>query len=167
MALPRITTVAAVALAALTLVACGDDAAGSPTVASTSPAVPVRPSTTTVPPVAPTTTVRPVTPTTTDGGGGMSAGAPSFQTFDVSSPVPCQAGNADATMSYTTLNVVDIKIKIGSTGFEETAGYGPDETAVIASIPCTGPGTSVVQLRGCTEDGQCADSPARDVTITG
>jgi ABC-type histidine transport system ATPase subunit len=70
-------------------------------------------------------------------------------------------------MSYTTLNVVDIEIKIGSGEFEETAGYGPNESDVIATIRCSGAGSSTVQLRGCTEDHECADSPARAVTITG
>jgi len=39
--------------------------------------------------------------------------------------------------------------------------------AAVVSIPCTGAGTSSVQLKGCTEDNTCADSPVRDVTITG
>jgi hypothetical protein len=145
----RITIAAVVALAALTAAACGDDdTAGSATT------TPVRPTT-------------PIAPTTNAGGGGMSAGAPSFESFVVASSVPCRAGNAEARMSYTTLNVVDIGIKIGNGGFEETAGYGPTDTDAVATIPCSGAGTTTVQLRGCTEDGECADSPARNVTITG
>jgi hypothetical protein len=103
---------------------------------------------------------------TSDGGGGMQAGAPTFETFDVSATAACEDGNAQVTMSYTTLNAVDMRIKIGTGNFEETAGYGPNETSVIADIPCTGAGESSVQMQGCVEDGQCADSPIRHVTIT-
>ncbi len=53
------------------------------------------------------------------------------------------------------------------TPFAETAGYGPNETAAVVSIPCTGAGTSTVRLRGCTENNTCTESPARQVTITG
>ena len=144
----RIVRLSAVALVVVALAACGDDDAGSPT---TSPAVPTTPG----------------SPTTTDGGGGMQAGAPSFTSFEVSGSAPCQSGNAEVTMSFATENVVDISIKIGDGSFEETAGCGPNETDVVANIPCSGTGSSSVQLRGCTEDGDCADSPRRDVTITG
>jgi hypothetical protein len=106
-------------------------------------------------------------PTTADGGGGMSAGAPAFLTFEVSSSVPCQDGNATATMSFTTQNVVSIAIKIGDGSFEQTAGYGPNETDVVAEIPCTGAGESSIQLQGCTEDDECAESERKTVTITG
>jgi hypothetical protein len=163
-----IVRLSAVAIALLGLAACGDDGAST---ASTSPAAPVTPVPDTSPavPVAPTNPVppsNPVTPTT-NGGGGMQAGAPSFQSFEVSSSVACQDGNAEATMSYTTLNAVDMEIKIGSGSFGETAGYGPNESAVVASIPCSGAGQSTVQMRGCTESHDCADSPVRHVTITG
>lgn len=151
-------------LATFGLAACGSDDAST---ASTSPAVPTAPNTN-PPPTNPPVTNPPVTnPPATDGGGGMQAGAPSFESFDVSSSVPCEGGNATVTMSYSTLNAVTMSIKIGSGNFEETAGYGPTEQSVVASIPCSGAGTSSVQMRGCTEDGQCADSPKRDVTITG
>ncbi len=103
--------------------------------------------------------------TTTDPG--MHAGAPSFTSFEVSSSVPCESGNATATMKYTTVNVVSISIKIGDGAFESTAGYGPNETSVVASIPCSGAGSSSIQLRGCTEDNDCADSDTKQVTITG
>jgi hypothetical protein len=69
-------------------------------------------------------------------------------------------------MKYTTINVVSIAIKIGKGNFENTAGYNPNETAAVAEIPCSGAGTSSVQLRGCTEDDECADSPDQAVTIT-
>jgi hypothetical protein len=106
-------------------------------------------------------------PTTTDGGGGMQAGAPRFTSFDVSSSVPCSGGNATATMSFSTENVVEIEIKIGDGSFASTAGYGPNETSVVASIPCSGAGSSSIQLRGCTEDHECADSEQKSVEITG
>lgn len=105
-------------------------------------------------------------PMPTDGGGGMQAGAPSFQSFTVSPSVQCENRNAEAHMSFSTLNVVDIEIKIGSGKFAGTADYGPNESDVIASIPCSGAGTSSVQLRGCTEDHTCADSAAQPVEIT-
>lgn len=160
--LVRLSTLA---LATLGFAACGDDGNGATTDSTTpaAPTTPVRPTT----PVVPTTAVRPATPTThgpaaptTDGGGGMQAGAPRFESFEVSGSVPCQDGNAEATMSYATLNVVDLEIKIGDGSFAETAGYGPDESAVVASIPCSGAGSSSVQMRGCTEDHDCVDSPS-------
>ena len=136
-----VRTLAVLAAASIFVAACGDDDdAGSST---TTPASP-----------------------TTDGGGGMQAGAPSFTSFEVSSTATCESGNAEVTMSFETENVVDISIKIGDGSFEETAGYGPNESDVVANIPCTGDGSSSVQLKGCTEDGECADSPKRDVTIT-
>ncbi|MET0324334.1 MAG: hypothetical protein ABW219_03850 [Ilumatobacteraceae bacterium] len=139
-----------VAVAAFGLVSCGDDddAGGTTTPVGqiTNPALP---------------------PTTTDGGGGMSAGAPSFTSFDVSGSVPCEDGNATATMSFETINVVSIEIKIGDGEFESTAGYGPNESDVVASIPCSGAGESSIQLRGCTEDDECAESESKTVTITG
>ena len=126
----RIARLSAVALAAIALAACGDDDdAGSST---TSPAVPTSPTS-------------PVSPTT-DGGGGMQAGAPSFTSFEVSSSAPCEGGNAEVTMSFETMNVVDISIKIGDGSFEETAGYGPNESDVVANIPCSGAASSSVQL---------------------
>ena len=144
----RIARLSAVALAVIALAAFRDDDVGS---ATTTPAVPTIPTT-----------------PTTDGGGGMSAGAPSFTSFEASgSPAPARTATPTSTMSFATMNVVDISIKIGTGDFEETAGYGPDESDVVAEIPCTGAGSSSIQLRGCTEDGDCADSPRRDVTITG
>jgi hypothetical protein len=47
------------------------------------------------------------------------------------------------------------------------AGYGPNESDVVASIPCSGAGESSIQLRGCTEDDECAASESKTVTITG
>ena len=97
----------------------------------------------------------------------MSAGTPSFVTFEVSSSVPCEDSNATATMSFTTENVAGIEIKIGEGDFESTAGYGPNESDVVAEIPCSGAGESSIQLRGCTEDNECAESERKTVTITG
>lgn len=45
-------------------------------------------------------------------------------------------------------------------------GDNPNETAALASIPCSGPGSSTVQLRGCTEDNECAESAVAKVTVT-
>lgn len=163
-----------VGIALAGLVACADDSGASPSPAPapspanpTTPVAPVDPAR----PTRPTAPVEPVTPTTptsptTDGGGSMQAGAPSFATFEVSSSAPCQSGNAEVTMSYATINAVDMEIKIGGGSFAETAGYGPNESDVIASIPCSGAGESTVQMRGCTETHECADSPVRHVTIT-
>jgi hypothetical protein len=154
----RLFSAAVVVAAAFSFTACGSDSSSSDTTASTAP------STTT--PGAATTTV-PSSPTTDDGGGGMSAGAPSFTSFTVTSPVACEGGNADVTMAFTTANVVSIEIKVGSGGFASTAGYGPNETAVLASVPCSGAGESSIQLRGCTEDNECADSERLAVKISG
>ena len=97
----------------------------------------------------------------------MQAGAPSFTSFELkSSSVPCDDGNATVHFGFETINVVDISIKIGDGKFEETAGYNPNETDVVASIPCTGAGSSSIQLKGCTEDDECAESEVQDVTIT-
>jgi hypothetical protein len=165
----RALAIAGLAAVALTLVACGDDddSGGATTAAPTTtervPTTTARPATTTTPP--PTTSGAPST--TQDGGGGMQAGAPQFLTFEVTPSVACESGNGEVTMSYTTMNVVDISIKIGDGDFEETAGYGPNETSVVASIPCSGATSSSVQLKGCTEDGECAESPVRDVQVTG
>lgn len=104
--------------------------------------------------------------TATSDGGGASAGAPKFLTFEVSSSVPCEDGNATATMAYTTENVEEISIKIGDGEFATTAGYGPNETSVVAEIPCDGAGESTIQLRGCTAGDDCVDSDVADVTIT-
>src|SRR6478735_7134972 len=147
-----------VAAAALAFGACGSDAKSDATTTTTT-----KPATTTTRPATPTT--KPATPTT-DGGGGAQAGAPQWVSFEITSPVACQGGNATATMKWETRNVVTVAIKVGSGKFESTAGYNPNETAAVVSIPCTGAGTSSVQLRGCTEDNTCADSPVRDVTIT-
>ena len=50
--------------------------------------------------------------------------------------------------------------------FESTAGYGPNETDVVAEIPCDGATESSVTLRGCTEDNECAESERKTVTVT-
>jgi hypothetical protein len=157
-----------VLMVAVGVASCGDD---DDTAATTT-----RAATTTVAPTtaAPTTT-RPEEPTTTRGGGGattttdpgMQAGAPSFTSFEISSSVPCEDGNATVTMKYTTINVVSIAIKIGDGRFEETAGYGPNETDVVAEIPCSGAASSSITLQGCTEDNECAESDTLPVTITG
>jgi hypothetical protein len=97
----------------------------------------------------------------------MDAGAPSFTSFSVSSPVECQSGNATVDMSWESINVVSIEIKIGNGNFEGTAGYGPNESSVVASIPCSGPETSSIELRGCTGDDTCAQSSKESVEITG
>lgn len=168
-----------IASAALVLGACGSDKDTTATTAATTTVAPTTAAPTTAAPTtaapttaAPTTAARPTTtapknPTTTNGGGGMQAGAPSFQTFTVTSPVPCKDGNATATMKYTTLNVVSIAIKVGDKPFASTAGYGPNETAAVVSIPCTGAGSSTVQLKGCTENNTCAESTVAKVEITG
>lgn len=180
---PRLAlTASALVLATVALAGCGDDDSGGatttdapapPTTAAPVPTTTDAPAPPTTAARVPTTTTRATTttarptPTTSDGGGGMQAGAPEFETFTVTSPVPCEDGNATTTMSFTTMNVVEIEIKIGAGSFEGTAGYGPNETAAVASIPCTGAGESTVQLRGCTEDDECVTSDAEKVTITG
>jgi hypothetical protein len=172
---PRATWIAVLALAGLA--ACGADR-GTASPSSTSPAVPTPPPATvaptpptippTVPPTPPPTpSTVPPAPPTTSGGGSMQAGAPQFETFDVSSSVPCQGGNATAHMSFSTLNVVEIEISVGGGNFATTAGYGPNESDVVASIPCRGSGESSVQLRGCTEDHECVNSARQPVQITG
>lgn len=143
----QLVAISTVTLAAAFMAACGsDDDSGSGTTAPSAPSAPSSEG---------------------GGGGGMSAGAPSFTSFDVSSSVACESGNATATMSFTTENVASIEIKIGDGSFESTAGYGPNESSVVAEIPCSGAGESSIQLRGCTEDGECADSDSKKVTITG
>jgi hypothetical protein len=150
-----------VLLVAVGVASCGDDDDSA--------------ATTTVAPTTAAPTTQPDEPTTTRGGGGattttdpgMQAGAPSFTSFEISSSVPCEDGNATVTMKYTTMNVVSIAIKIGDGRFEETAGYGPNETDVVAEIPCSGAGSSSITLQGCTEDNECADSETMPVTITG
>jgi len=171
-------------LAVAGLAACGDDddsaatttAAAATTAAATTTTKPAttttRPATTTT--RSETTTTKAATTTTRGGGGattstdpGMQAGAPSFTSFELkSSSVPCDGGNATVHFGFETINVVDISIKIGDGKFEETAGYNPNETDVVASIPCTGAGSSSIQLKGCTEDDECAESEVQDVTIT-
>lgn len=115
---------------------------------------------------AATTTTAKKDTTTTDGGGSAQAGAPAFTEFTATSPVPCKDGNATVTMAFKTINAVSIEIKIGDGKFESTAGYNPNESAAVASIPCSGPGESSIQLRGCTEDNECADSEVKAITIT-
>jgi hypothetical protein len=161
----RILAASLAATAALALGACGSSsktAATTATPTTTKAATTTRPATPTTKPGTPT-----IVPTTAAGGGGAQAGAPQWVTVEVTSPVPCQSGNATATMSYTTINVVTVAIKVGDGSFASTAGYNPNETHAVVDIPCKGAGSSTVQLRGCTEDGTCADSPVRDVTITG
>jgi hypothetical protein len=163
----RTSLVAALAgIACVGLVGCGSDSSATPEVPSTpQPA----PDTTPVPTPAPrpTPTPQPTPAPTDNGGGGMDAGAPSFTSFSVSSPVECQSGSATVEMSYETVNVVSIEIKIGDGRFEGTAGYGPNESSVVASIPCSGAETSSIQLRGCTENATCAESSTESVEITG
>jgi hypothetical protein len=167
-------------VAASMIVACGSDSTSSP---STSPAVPATTATptttppTTAPPPAQTTTTPPTTasppaqtstaPPTTSGGGSAQAGAPVFDSFTVTSPATCSNGNAEVTMAYTTRNAVSIDIKIGNGSFASTAGYGPNETGVIASVPCSGAGTSTVQLKACTENNTCTTSELQTVEIKG
>jgi hypothetical protein len=151
---PTRTLLAGAALASLGLSACGSDGGASP-----SPAPVTNPAQPTVPPAPPV-------PTTDGGGGSAQAGAPQFVSFQVSSPVACVDGNAEVTMSYETMNVVSIEIKIGDGDFAGTAGYGPNETSVVASIPCSGAGSSSIELKGCTESNDCARSPKASVEIT-
>lgn len=95
-----------------------------------------------------------------------SGDAPSFTSFEVDGPVPCESGNATATMAYETENVETIAISIDGGEFASTAGYGPDETDVVASIPCTGAGEATIQLQGCNAADQCTDSDEATVEIT-
>jgi hypothetical protein len=80
--------------------------------------------------------------------------------------VSCSNGNAEVTMAYATRNAVSIDIKIGDGAFASTAGYGPNETAAVASIPCSGAGTSSIQLKACTEDNTCTTSDTEAIEIT-
>ncbi len=80
--------------------------------------------------------------------------------------MPCKDGNATVTMAFTTINVVSIEIKIGDGKVAGTAGYNPNETAAVASISCRGAGQSSIQLKGCTEDNECATSEVQTITIT-
>ena len=178
---------APVVLAVAGLAACGDDDDSAATTAAaatttTAAATTTKAETTTTTTKAATTTTKAATTTTTKaattttrGGGGattstdpgMQAGAPSFTSFALKeSSVACEGGNATVHFGFETINVVDISIKIGDGKFEETAGYNPNETDVVAEIPCTGAGSSSIQLKGCTEDDECAESDVEDVTIT-
>jgi hypothetical protein len=56
-------------------------------------------------------------------------------------------------------------IDIGSTGFKESAGYGPNESGVVASVPCSGAGQSTIQMKGCNTSGACGESAKVAVTI--
>ena len=169
---------APVVLAVAGLAACGDDDDSAATTAAaatttTAAATTTKAETTTTAKAA-TTTTKAATTTTRGGGGattstdpGMQAGAPSFTSFALKeSSVACEGGNATVHFGFETINVVDISIKIGDGNFEETAGYNPNETDVVAEIPCTGAGSSSIQLKGCTEDNECAESDVEDVTIT-
>lgn len=95
-----------------------------------------------------------------------SGDGPSFTSFEVDSPVPCESGNATATMAYETEDVETIAISIDGGAFASTAGYGPNETDVVASIPCTGAGEATIQLQGCNAADQCTDSDEATVEIT-
>jgi hypothetical protein len=147
------------------LAACGSDTSSSP--AATGASTTVAPPFTAPPPAstAPTTTTASTPSTTGDGGGSAQAGAPAFGSYTVTSPATCTNGNANVTMAYTTRNAVSIAIKIGNGAFASTAGYGPNETGVIAAIPCTGAGTSSIQLKACTENNTCTTSETKTVKI--
>ena len=167
---------APVVLAVAGLVACGDDddsAATTAAAATTTTAAATTTTAETTTTKAATTTTKAATTTTRGGGAttstdpGMQAGAPSFTSFALKeSSVACEGGNATVHFGFETINVVDISIKIGDGKFEETAGYNPNETDVVAEVPCTGAGSSSIQLKGCTEDNECAESDVEDVTIT-
>lgn len=165
----RFFTLVVSALVVAGLSACGDDDSSDTTTAAA--ATTTAAASTTTAKVTTTTAKKETTTTrggeTTTSNGGMHAGAPSFTSFEASSSVPCEGGNATVTLKYTTINVVSIAIKIGDGNFESTAGYGPNETDVVAEIPCSGAGSSSVQLKGCTEDNECAESEIKQVTITG
>jgi hypothetical protein len=177
--------VAPMLLAVTGVAACGDDddsaatttAAAATTITAATTTTKAATTTTraaTTTTRAATTTTKAATTTTRGGGGattstdpGMQAGAPSFTSFELEeSSVPCEGGNATVHFGFETINVVDISIKIGDGNFEETAGYNPNETDVVAEIPCTGAESSSIQLKGCTEDNECAESEVKDVTIT-
>jgi hypothetical protein len=97
-----------------------------------------------------------------------SGGDPKFLTFDLTSTSePCDSENATFTMSYSTENVDSMSIDIGGSGFAETAGYGPNESSVVAAVPCSGAGSSSIQMKGCNVSGACAESEKISVTITG
>jgi hypothetical protein len=68
-------------------------------------------------------------------------------------------------MAWTTTDVDRLSIDIGGSGFKGTAGYGPNETSVVASVPCTGAGQSTIQMQGCNVAGACAKSEKVSVTI--
>jgi hypothetical protein len=150
----RTRTVLAIVLSGLlALAACGgdddDDAGGGG-------------ETTTTRSAETTTTARETT--TTSGGG-----TPAFLTFSVSESATCSDGNAEVTMAYTTRDVEDIAISINGGEFQETAGYGPNETDVVANLPCTAGQASEgsVRLRGCGAGNACAESEQKTVQISG
>lgn len=141
---------AVVTLAATALLSCAksDSDGGSGTTAAPTTAAP---------------TTEPAEVTTT---AASADGKPSFTSFEVSSSVPCQGGNATATMSFETKNVESIEISIGGGAFASTAGYGPNESDVVASIPCSGATTSSIQLKGCNGEDVCATSDKKTVEVT-
>ena len=113
---------------------------------------------------APATTT--ATTPTTEAPPTTAGGAPKFLTFTASSPVPCQDGNATTHMAFTTQGVQDMAISVDGGPFAETAGYGPNETDVVASIPCSGAGSGTVQMKGCNVADECATSDEATVEIT-
>lgn len=96
----------------------------------------------------------------------LATGTPEFTSFEVESPAVCEAGNATVHMAYTTENVDQMAVSVDGGEFAGTAGYGPDETDVVVSIPCGGAGEGTVQLQGCTIKGECAESTKETVEIT-
>jgi hypothetical protein len=116
-----------------------------------------------------TTTQRETTTTEARTTTSAAEGGTAFLTFTASDSAPCSDGSAGVTMAYTTRDVVDISIAVNGGGFEETAGYGPNETGVVANLPCTAGEASEgsVQLKGCSDGGSCAESEKQTVQITG
>ena len=52
--------------------------------------------------------------------------------------MPCQDGNATANDELHHAERRELEIKIGDGEFAGTAGYGPNESDVVAEIPCSG-----------------------------
>lgn len=184
--------VAAVAL----LGACGDDGgdASSTTTAATTtteaPATTTARTTTTTAARTTTTEARTTTTsartttttaarttttaarTTTSGGSPTSgpptsADGPRFVSFDVLPNAPCDGENATVTMAYATTGVETIAVSVNGQPYEGGAGYGPNETSVVANFPCPpgSPPEATVRLQGCAGDGRCAESEDRSVTV--
>ncbi|MFN8018857.1 MAG: hypothetical protein U0P45_12130 [Acidimicrobiales bacterium] len=104
--------------------------------------------------------------TTTTEATTAATGTPEFTSFEVKSPVPCQDGNATVHMAFTTENVQQMAVSVDGGEFAGTAGYGPNETDVVVSLPCGGAGTGTVQLQGCNAANECAESTKETVEIT-